>query len=301
MFWYVLLSIGTLANAQWSKIQCTPPARVDNNVAIMTSQSINNVRTTCSPTDTFKKNIFIQFKRTYTEKPKRVSDSTISFDFSSGGINKFNLEIHNDKLLLNSGDRGIVSSSDKCMAILARREDIFQWVRIRINHLFEIGRTFVSIDLTSYEGTAFIPCLRFEMPIITESLIMRINAYTMAGMKQEIHKITDTTPSLQASSDEKNKKRFQEIESQLNRMETKISRIQEALRKYMNFHDDHVNKVFEQHSNLKKQVIGARNTFESKTTSHFMLWSFIFIASGIGVCFFVNWKVKESKRWGHLM
>ena len=83
MFWYVLLSIGTLANAQWSKIQCTPPARVDNNVAIMTSQSINNVRTTCSPTDTFKKNIFIQFKRTYTEKPKRVSDSTISFDFSS--------------------------------------------------------------------------------------------------------------------------------------------------------------------------------------------------------------------------
>jgi len=301
MLWILLLCLVALAKGQWPPRTCKSPVQIHKNVMILTNERINNVHTSCDIGYGFPKNIYIQFRKVYTQKPQGSSDSIIGFTFISAEKEQFVLELHNDRILLKS-PLELKSSSHECMSVLARREqDTPQWMRMRINHLFEIGKTFVSVDVTSFDGTVFIQCLRFEMPIVTEHLNMRADAYTMSGMRQEIHLITDKPPLLNSPKDNDRENRLDTMSKRLDRTEQSINRLQNALHTYMGYHDDHVQTVATVQGELRKQITGTKNNFESRTTSHFFVWVFVFMLSAIGVCFFVNWKFKQNRRWGHLM
>ena len=281
--------------ADWPPTHCPRPVYVKSGYVVMTDGRINNRETTCGFKETFKKNIYIKYRRTSTSRLHGTADSTLSFVFTENNINKFTLEVHNDKLLLLTESKDIISSKSKCMAVFNRRDDEFQWIRLRINHLYEIDRTFISLDYTSYEGNQFHRCLRFELPIFSE-LTVGAKAYTSAGMRQEVHTLTKIAPTLYDTNN-----KYESLKVRIGAVENSMDKIRQTLRVYMTQHDVHVTKTSSKHKNMQDMLINHKNTINSKSTSQFLVWIFIFLATGIGVCFFIHWKFKKQRKWGHLM
>ena len=279
--------------AEWPPKNCR---RASTGVSVVLTDQ-RNKNSVCELTEEFGDNIYIQFKRVYTKQPTEGSDSTMGMAFNFDGHERFTLEIHNDRLLVKPGEnmkRDITVKKQECLAVLARKDSsINHWARIRINHLQELKRTFISVDLTSYEGTSFMSCVRFEMPIISTVFKLKLFGFTLSGMRQEVSMVTNEVPSLVPVKDN-------EIVNRLDRLEKRVTRIQNALHLYMGTVDEHVSQTANNHIRLEKKVIGTKNKFESRTTSHLLVWIFIFTLTGILICWFISWKFKNERRHHYL-
>jgi hypothetical protein len=279
--------------AEWPPKNCR---RASTGVSVVLTDQ-RNKNSVCELTEEFGDNIYIQFKRVYTKQPTEGSDSTMGMAFNFDGHERFTLEIHNDRLLVKPGEnmkRDITVKKQECLAVLARKDSsINHWARIRINHLQELKRTFISVDLTSYEGTSFISCVRFEMPIISTVFKLKLFGFTLSGMRQEVSMVTNEVPSLVPVKDNK-------IVNRLDRLEKKVTRIQNALHMYMGTVDEHVSQTANNHMKLEKKVTGTKNKLESRTTSHLLVWIFVFALTGILICGFISWKFKNERRHHYL-
>ena len=234
--------------AEWPPKNCR---RASTGVSVVLTDQ-RNKNSVCELTEEFGDNIYIQFKRVYTKQPTEGSDSTMGMAFNFDGHERFTLEIHNDRLLVKPGEnmkRDITVKKQECLAVLARKDSsINHWARIRINHLQELKRTFISVDLTSYEGTSFMSCVRFEMPIISTVFKLKLFGFTLSGMRQEVSMVTNEVPSLVPVKDN-------EIVNRLDRLEKRVTRIQNALHMYMGTVDEHVSQTANNHMKLEKKVI----------------------------------------------
>ena len=207
----------------------------------------------------------------------------------------FTLEIHNDRLKVEHPDhQNIRITNNACMAVLARPElEWFNWMRVRVNHLEEIQRTFVSVDIVSYEGNTFTPCVRFETDLLKKSFRIALRAYTDSGMRQEVQLITHKKPDL-------NKYSTQDLANRVSNLETRISRIHKTLQNYMSQHDSHVAKTEDSHNILRKQLHGARNGLKNQAQTHMIFWVVVFSIAGIMVCGWTNYRIEKEKRF-HLL
>jgi uncharacterized small protein (DUF1192 family) len=277
--------------AEWPPHNCRRPVKLEDSSVIMTSSTQNKIKTQCEILDTFSGALYVKFSRIYNLNEQTHSDSTLSFDFLFDGETKFSLEVHNDRLqVIPQEHTDIRINSDACMAVLARHElDWFNWMRVRVNHLSEIGRTFVSVDLVSYEGTTFSPCVRFETNLIDSALSLRLRGYTSSNMRQEVHEITDSKPDL-------NKYSSSELATRMQVLEKRIQRIHTTLQRYMGYHDEHAKIMSDKHLQLNNQIIMAKNGLQSQSTSHFITYSFIVVLSLISTCWWMTYKIRQSNR-----
>ena len=289
MICILLFFLFSSVRAEWPPKNCRR-ASTGTSVVITDQRSKNSV---CEMSEEFGDNIYVQFKRTYTKQPTEASDSTLGMAFNFDGHERFTLEIHNDRLLVKPGEnmkRDITVKKQECLSILARKDpSINHWVRVRINHLQELKRTFISVDLTSYEGTSFMSCVRFEMPIISTMFTLKLFGFTLSGMRQEVTMVTKEVPSLVPVKDN-------DTVNRLNRLEKRVTRVQNALHLYMGTVDDHVSKTAIKQTKLEETVTVAHNNFQSRTTSHLLVWIFVFALTGILICWFISWKFKNERR-----
>lgn len=277
--------------AEWPPHNCRRPVRVEDSSVILTSSTQNNIKTQCEILDTFSGALYVKFSRIYNLSEQMHSDSTLSFDFLFAGETKFSLEVHNDRLqVIPQEHTDIRINSDACMAVLARHElDWFNWMRVRVNHLTEIGRTFVSVDLVSYEGTNFSPCVRFEMDLIDSVTSLRLRGYTSSDMRQEVHEITDSKPDL-------NKYSSSELASRMQILEKRIQRLHTTLHRYMGYHDEHAKRTSDKHLQLDQQITTTKNGFQSQTTSNFLTYLFLITISLISTCWWITYKIRQANR-----
>ena len=275
--------------AEWPPEKCRR-GHAPDSVVLTDRRHKNSV---CELTEEFGDNIYIQFKRVYNKQPTERSDSTMGMSFNFDGRERFALEIHNDRLLVKAGDKmekDLIITKKECLAVLVRKNSLINhWARVRINHLQELQRTFVSVDLTSYEGTSFIPCVRFEMPIISIVFKLQLSGVTLSGMYQEVNMVTSDAPSLVPVTDN-------QFVNRLDRIEKRLTRLQNTLHLYMGTVDDHVSQTADNHIRLEKKVIVSNNQFESRSTSHLLVWVFVFVITGIFICWFITWKFKHERR-----
>jgi len=299
---YFILFLFCTVVAEWPPSSCTSPAVVKNGVVVLTSPYINNVESKCELDDTFKGSLYIKFKRVYTQEPSRVSgpsDSTMGISFQFAGRTRFSLEIHNDrmKVIADLKKENIRLNHNECLSILARNDNSFEyWIRFRINHLRELKRSFISVALTSYDGTSFVQCLRFEMPIFAKTFGLQFSGYTESAMRQEVHLVTTLRPVLLPSTDSVNT----DVANKLRQLETKVGRLQQALQQYMSYHDEHVSQTGSDVNILKIKVQNAKNRFETRTDNYLGVSVFAFLLIGIGVCGYISWKFQKEKRF-HLL
>lgn len=279
----------------WPPLNCKRPVKIQDNSVVLTSAQQNNVKSRCDILNVYDKSIYMKFSRVYNIRQTGTSDSVLSLDFLFGSETKFSLEIHNDRVKVKSTEyQDLRTSRDSCMAVLARPElDWYNWMRVRVNHLDEIRKTFISVDLVSYEGNTFVPCLRFETNLLERKYKLSLSGYTESGMRQEVMLITQKKPDL-------NKYSTQELSSQIKNIENRVDRLQNSLQKYMGYHDDHVSRVSDAHENFKKQIVGARNGLKSRAESHMLFYFVVLILTGTGICWWVSYRFKQEKRF-HLL
>jgi len=279
------------ARAEWPPHNCRRPVKIEDSSVIMTSSTQNKIKTQCEILDTFSGTSYVKFSRIYNLNEQAHSDSTLSFDFLFGSETKFSLEVHNDRLQVIPQEHiDIRINSDACMAVLARHElDWFNWMRVRVNHLSEIDRTFVSVDLVSYEGTNFSPCVRFEMNLIDSAMSLRLRGYTSSNMRQEVHEITESKPDL-------NKYSSSELATRMQILEKRIQRVHTTLQRYMGYHDEHTRITSDKHYELNQQFVMAKNDLQSRTTSHFITYSFMVVLSLISTCWWITYKIRQNNR-----
>jgi len=292
----LLLSFCLFIHAHsWPPNKCKTPITIIDNTVVMTSKTVLNVRTSCLVEETYKNNMYIEFTRIYNGENKNPSDSILDFSFIFQGQPRFTLEIHNDRVkVVSEKETSIQTASHECLAVLAHASvGSNNWLRLRINHLMELQRTFLSVDLASHESNSFSPCIRFEMPWVSEAFNIKMSAFTSSGMYQEVSQLTSIRPNLTNKRDNKLVPRIKNLESQVNR-------IQDTVQQYMELHQEHVLKMESSHAKLRKRVANTHNHIESKTQSHFILWLFLFSLAAISVAGFVSWKFKEAKRF-HLL
>ena len=298
MNYFILFLFCTVA-AEWPPASCTSPAGVKNGVVVLTGPHINNVQTECMLEDVFDSNFYLKFKRVYTSDFSTPSDSTMSISFKFAGRTRFSLEIHNDrmKMVADEKEEGIMTDHRECLSVLARNDNSFEyWVRFRINHLRELQRTFISVALTSYDGTSFVPCIRLEMPIFATKFGIQLLGHTTSFMRQEVHVVTSVRPVLLPSTTSVNTG----VANQLRRLETRVGRMQQALQRYMSYHDEHVSQTGSDVNTLKIKVQNTNNRFESRTDNYLGVGVFAFFLIGIGVCAYISWKFQKEKRF-HLL
>lgn len=279
------------ARAEWPPHNCRRPVRIEDSSVILTSPTQNQIKTQCDILDSFSGTVYVKFSRIYNLNKETHSDSTLSFDFSFEDETKFSLEVHNDRLqVIPQEHTDIRVSNDACMAVLARHElDWFNWMRVRVNHLKEIGRTFISVDLVSYEGNTFSPCIRFETDLMDSAFSLRLRGYTNSNMRQEVHELTDTKPDL-------NKYSSSELASRIQILEKRVQRIHTSLQRYMGYHDDHARRTSVKHIELDQQITTTKNGFQSQTTSNFLTYLFIITISLIGTCWWITYKIRQANR-----
>ena len=290
LFLYQIQAIAV--NEEWPPRHCRRGQA--NSVVLTDTRNKNSV---CELTENFEDNIYVQFKRVYTTQPTERSDSTLGLAFNFDGHERFTLEIHNDRLLVKAAEdmkKDITITKNECLSVLARKDtNINHWARVRINHLQELQRTFVSVDLTSYEGTSFMSCVRFEMPIISITFKLKLFGFTLSGMRQEVMMVTKEVPSLVPVKDN-------QIINRIDRIEKRLTRIQNALHLYMGTVDEHVSQTLSNQLEMEKTVTGVHNNFQSRTTSHLLVWVFVFALTGILMCWFITWKFKHERRHHYL-
>lgn len=295
MRWLLLMTCVTLGFAEWPPRNCRHPVKIQDEVVIMSGSSQNKVKTQCNMLDSFSGPVYIKFARIYNLNSNVKSDSVLSFGFLFNDETKFSLEIHNDRLKVVPEEHADIRlNNDACMAILARHElDWFNWMRVRVNHLSEISRTFVSVDLVSYDGNNFTPCVRFETPYMNSDYSIHLSAYTDSNMRQEVHEITSTRPDL-------NKYTSSELASRINQLEKRLQRIHTTLQRYMGYHDDHIQKTSEKHVQLKEQIVATKNGIKSRTDSHMMTQIFVVFLAIVCICAWITYKIRQEKRF-HLL
>lgn len=281
--------------AEWPPLNCRRPVKIQDSSVIMSNSAVNKIKTYCDIHEQYDNAIYIKFSRVYNLKHTVVSDSTLSFDFLFEKETKFTLEIHNDRLkVVYPEHQKIRITNNACMAVLARPElEWFNWLRVRINHLEEIRKTFISVDLVSYEGNTFTPCVRFESELLKTDFQIALRAYTDSGMRQEVQMITQKKPDL-------NKYSTQELANRLTHLENRMSRIHKSLQRYMTNHDEHVTQTKDSHETLKKQLYGTRNGLKSRAESHMIFWFVSFTIVGVLICGWTNYRIEKEKRF-HLL
>jgi len=281
--------------AEWPPHNCRSPVKIQESIVTMTGPAQNKVKTRCNVLDTFSGTTYIKFARIYSLNSNSKSDSVLSFAFLFNSETKFTLEIHNDRLKVVPEDHAELRlNNDACMAILARHElDWYNWMRVRVNHLTEISRTFISIDLVSYEGNTFTPCVRFETPLMDSDYGISLQGYTDSNMRQEVHEISSIKPDLNTYTSA-------ELAARLSQMEKRVQRIHTTLQRYMGYHDDHIQKTSEKHETLKGEIFAARNGIKSRTDSHMITQVFIVFVAFVCICAWITYKIKQEKRF-HLL
>ena len=277
--------------ADWPPYNCKRPINIEDQTVIMTSTSQNKVKTQCEILDTFSGSVYVKFSRIYNQRSSSKSDSVLSLAFSFMDETKFTLEIHNDRLKVVPVEHSDIRlNNDACMAILARHElDWFNWMRVRVNHLSEISRTFISVDLVSYDGNTFTPCVRFETPLMDSDYKITLNGYTDSNMQQEVHQITGSRPDLNTYSKE-------ELAGRISQIEKRVQRIHTTLQRYMGYHDEHAQTIKNAHSQLKDQIIATKNGLKSRTDSHFRSYLFLIVIVIIGICSWISYRFRQANR-----
>lgn len=295
MLHILLFALLSIVHAEWPPYNCKKNSKIQDNVLIMTSATQNKIKSRCDILEDFSGAVYVKFARIYHQNSNSKSDSVLSFDFTFEHETKFSLELHNDRLKVVPAEHtDIRLNNDACMAILARQNlDWFNWMRVRVNHLAEIERTFVSVDLVSYEGNNFTPCVRFETPYMKSDYNIRVVGYTDSKMRQEVHEITSIKPDLNTYTSA-------ELAARLSQMEKRVQRIHTTLQRYMGYHDDHIQKTSEKHETLKGEILSAKNGIKSRSDSHMITQVFIVFIAFVCICAWITYKIKQEKRF-HLL
>lgn len=296
MKWYLFCIVlpAVTAALDWPPTHCPQPIQISKDGAlVMTAGRIRNIKTECLFEETFRHRVYIKFSRRYnTEQIEPRTESIMGLEILFGSVPRFTVEMHNDRLkLLHDEDEDIDVSSNKCLTMLASNSrDWFNWMRIRANHLREIRRTFVSVDLASSDGNVFTPCMRFELK--SEDTDFQIKAYAKsdAGMIQEIQKITEQRPDL-------NKMIPASLTTRMDRLEKKINRIHSTLNQYMRDHENHVVRTKKETTNLKQFAQNTKNNLQNKSNSHTLMFLFMFGFAITGLVWFINYKFTKQNRW----
>jgi len=287
-----------MVSSEWPPPSCADPLRfsgANGKVMELTDYRTRNLNSECVLDDVFGPLTYIKFRRVFSGReihPK--TQSTISFDFIFDGSPKFQIELNNDRLRIVDLDvQNMLRKPMECSASLASNNpDWTSWMRIRMNNLYEIKRTFVSVDLAEFESSIFLPCVRFEMDLIPIKFNLRVNAKTDSGMVQAIHDITTTRPSLIPPQTPLN--------SRMDKLERSIVQLQDTLHNYMQEHDKHVSKTKKQTVDIRRRVTSAKNRLEDRYSQHLILTAFALLLAGILICCFVSFKFQRAKRF-HLL
>lgn len=286
MFYFLLTLLLPSVMATWPPLDCPAPISVSDNVLVLSNYRTRNVNTKCELDEVYSDVVFVQFGRYYKHSESIVA--RMNFEFMFGDVLGFGIDLDNDKLQVNSvkGDYG-------CEAVLSSNtEDFKSWMRVRINHLREIDKTFVSVDLKSSADLHFTPCARFEVQYTEPTFRLNVGAYVESDVKQEIYVITDTMPHFKTDADSSQKR--------LARLEHKVSRLQNTLSLYMTYHDEHVSHTKAQAESLRSYTVQTKNGLEYSARSQTIIWLAIFVFAGGGVCAFVSFRIKYEKRF-HLL
>lgn len=286
-----------VVSASWPPSSCPEPTILSGrgkNIMTLTNKRIRNIRSSCPFNDVFGQNVYIKFKRIFNGKdihPRTQSTLTFQVKFSSQQY--FDIELNNDKLKIINISNDTDVKSRPCLIPLASNDPEWNsWMRIRVNRLYEISRTFVTIDLAEYTSSTFSPCTRFEMNLTRPHFNVGVSGWSNSGMLQEVHDITSVRPVLQPPPSS--------ASLRLDRLEQKIARLQETVHKYMQDHEEHVIKTKAMTQKIRAYTTNTKNTLEHKANSHMMIWLFVLMVTGTLICFFVSYKFKREKRF-HLL
>jgi len=278
----------------WPPTNCPQPIQISkDNALVMTSARTRNIRTECLFEGTFRHRVYIKFSRRYnTEKIEPKTQSIMGLQILFASVPRFTVEMHNDRLkLVHDEDEDLEVSSNNCLTMLASNSrDWFNWMRIRANHLREIKRTFISIDLASSDGNVFTPCMRFELKSEDTDFQLKAYAKSDAGMIQEIQKITEQRPDL-------NKMVPASLTTRMDRLEKKINRIHSTLNQYMRDHENHVVLTKKETSNLKQFTHNTKNNLQYKAQNHTLMILFVVVFAVTGLLWFINYKFSKQNRW----
>ena len=284
MFW--LLFLVSAVAADWPPMDCPAPITVSDDVLVLSSYRTRNIDTKCELDDLYSDVVFMQFGRHYKHSVAPAARMNIEFMF--GDVLQFDINIASERLTVGS-----IEDSKGCDAVLSSNTDDWRsWMRIRVNHLREVAKTFVSIDLKSSSDLHFMPCARFEIKYTEPFFRLNVGAYVESDVNQEIYLITTDMPNFNVEEVNTDKR--------LSRLEHKVSRLQNTLSLYMSYHDEHVTKTAAQTTSLREYTTMTKNRIKHSSKTHLFFWVFLVGLAATGICAYTNLKIKHEKRW-HLL
>jgi hypothetical protein len=291
MFLFFVMFV--VARAEWPPQRCSEDVTFQGQDVIMTSESHDNVITSCEISESFQNVVYMEFTRRYTRKSRHRVQSSLTISAQ----NFFNVIISNDKIEIEYTNNTNEKELNSCLARSVSKKDETSWLRMRMHKMRDLNKTFISVGIAALNSKMFTTCSKFEIEGYILPVKLKLSGKTSTGMDQIIHKFTDKRPIFKSATDISIMARLDVLEKRLSRIETAYSRQTGALRQEQE--KLHL-KIDDSQERLTKKVSLAHQEVHEKVKSWSMINMVVIFIALVLFGFYLRWKIWKEKRY-HLL
>lgn len=246
----------TVVEAGWPPSNCN--LAPNGQHVVLTSSSVEVSE--CVVPDLFERTIYVQLSRTHMQAG---TDSESILEIDMVNDDEFaSIQISDSQITLDA--------DNKCAFGSVKRVVTPFWLRVQLRSMLDTQKTYVRVALSDRNDGVFEDCAVITTSSPQHQFQMRFEGETKNGMRQLVHAITAKRPT-------GNQKDLSDVTSRMDRLETRLQRLQSVVTRYIDSHDRHKSETLDQHKYLKSAIAGAHNRIVTRSNAHGLFYVFMFV------------------------
>lgn len=300
MFLFVLL-LCTVVRAEWPPSSCAAGIDSKDDMITLTGSRSSSDIYSCSFSENFQNTVYFEVQRYYTGNEKRYQhsrDSSMSFNVKTSSNDKFDLQIHNDRIESSLKTRG--GFAKRCFGIFKRKENWF--IRLRLHAFIDMQKTVV--DVATSRGNQYKDCFQFELDSYVDFFKLDVHASTETGMTQRLHSVQT---NILGQDGEKTKLDIVKIQADVQNIQERLKDIEENMRvvniKVTQSDVQHIvrqKKMEENHNKIKETVKKVYKKTANKLQNHSYITYLLFALSALFIAVWFKFLKNYIQKRDHI-